>query len=336
MIYTNYNLQPLLTFNTPCIASKVIEIQNEQDLDLITQEVLSDRVVLLSGGSNTVFEKPKFEGTVLLVRNQGVKILKEDDNSVVIEAMAGQRWRDFVIDCCQKGWWGVENLSAIYGNVGAVCVQNIGAYGCEVKDTVLDCTTYNPRTRQWHTYTNSECDFDYRYSIFKYPKELEIIWSVRFLLSKQPKINLTYKALSDEVSRQNINITTPLQVSELVTQIRDSKLPNPQELGNCGSFFKNPVISPKEFSELKTRLGQENIPAFKTDTGIKLSAAWLIEHDGWKGKRVGNVGMHSAQALVMVNYGGASSEEPVNLSNKIIASIKEHFGITLQREVHII
>jgi UDP-N-acetylenolpyruvoylglucosamine reductase len=336
MIYTDYNLQPLLTFNTPCIARKVIEIQSEKDLDLLTDQMLNDRIVILSGGSNILFEKSVFEGTVLLIRNQGVRVIKEDSQSVVIQAQAGQRWRDFVVDCCNKGWWGVENLSAIYGNVGAVCVQNIGAYGCEVKDTVLDCTTYNPRTKHWRTYTNSECDFDYRYSIFKYPKELEIIWSVRFLLSKQPRINLTYKALYDEVARQNINITTPLQVSQLVTHIRDSKLPNPQEFGNCGSFFKNPVISPQEFVKLKTCIGEENIPAFKTDKGIKLSAAWLIERDGWKGKRVGNVGMHSAQALVMVNYGGASSEEPVDLSNKIIASIKSHFGITLQREVHII
>jgi len=334
MIHSNFNIKELNTFGLDCNAKTFIDITNENDLSLINSETLSQNNVILGGGSNIVFVNDYFDGTVIYIKNKGINIVEQDENYVILEAFAGEVWNDFVYFCSKNNWWGLENLSAVPGNVGAVAVQNIGAYGAELKDCFLDCSTYNPITKQWKTYKNEECKFGYRYSIFKYQKHLEIIWKVRFRLSKKQKINTTYSALRDIIERKNITITSPIQVCELVTEIRNSKLPDPKVLGNAGSFFKNPIISKEHFNDLKSIY--PNIPSYPAINGIKLAAGWLIEQCGWKGKRVGNVGMHEKQALVMVNYGNAKGEEIIFLAKEIIASIKEKFNIELEIEVHII
>ncbi|MFA6200403.1 MAG: UDP-N-acetylmuramate dehydrogenase [Bacteroidales bacterium] len=334
MIHSNFNLKALNTFGLDCNAKTLIDINNQDDLSLINHDTLSQKNVILGGGSNVVFVNNSFDGTVICIQNKGIKVVEQDEDYVILESFAGEVWNDFVIFCSKNNWWGLENLSAVPGNVGAVAVQNIGAYGAELKDCFLDCLTYNPITKEWKTYTNEECKFGYRYSIFKYQKELEIIWKVRFKLSKKQKINISYSALKDCIEIESIRITSPLQICELVTKIRNSKLPDPKVLGNAGSFFKNPIINEERFNSLKEVY--PNIPSYPAKNGVKLSAGWLIEECGWKGKRVGNVGMHEKQALVMVNYGNAKGEEIVSLANEIINSIKNKFNIELEIEVHII
>lgn len=334
MIQNNFNLKELNTFGLDCKAKTFINITNKNDLSLINSETLSQKNLILGGGSNIVFSNEYFDGTVIYIKNKGINLVEENEDYVILEAFSGEVWNDFVYFCSKNNWWGLENLSAVPGNVGAVAVQNIGAYGAELKDCFLDCLTYNPITKQWKTYNNEECKFTYRYSIFKYQKDLEIIWKVRFLLSKKQKINITYSALKDSIERKKITIKSPTQICDLVTEIRNSKLPDPKVLGNAGSFFKNPIISKEHFNDLKSIY--PNIPSYPATNGIKMAAGWLIEQCGWKGKRIGNVGMHEKQALVMVNYGNAKGKEIIFLANEIITSIKEKFNIELEIEVHII
>lgn len=336
MTHPNYNIKHLNSFGLNCTVNKLIEINREEDLNLIKSNpvFLSKRNIILGLGSNSVFVNDYFNGTILLIKNKGIKIIEEDKDSIIIEAYSGEDWNDLVNFACDNSWWGIENLAAVPSSVGAAIVQNIGAYGQEIKDSFLCCTTYNPQTDQWKEYNNEECKFDYRYSIFKYQTQLEIIWKIRLKLSKKPKLNITYSAIKEKIESEAIEITNPKQMSQLVTQIRNSKLPNPKELPNAGSFFKNPVISQEHFNYLKEIYPQ--IPSYPSSKGIKIAAGWLIEQAGWKAKRVGNVGMHEKQALVMVNYGNAIGEEIVNLAQEIEESIKNIFNINLEKEVHII
>lgn len=336
MTHTNYNIKHLNTFALDCEVEKLIEINSEKDLFLINSnpDSLNKRNIILGLGSNSIFVNDYFDGTILLVKNKGIEIIEEDSETVVIEAYSGEDWDELVNFTCDKSWWGIENLAAVPSSVGAAIVQNIGAYGQEIKDSFISCTTYNPRTNQWKEYNNEECKFDYRYSIFKYQKDIEIIWKIRLKLSKIPKINTSYSALKEKIQNENLNITSSKEMCELVTQIRNSKLPDPKVLPNAGSFFKNPVISHEQFNTLQARY--PNIASFKSTQGVKIAAGWLIEQAGWKGKKVGNVGMHEKQALVMVNYGGAKGEEILNLANEIEDSIKNKFNINLEKEVHII
>lgn len=334
MIYSNYNLKPITTFGLDATAKTLILISNKNDLSQISSDSLSEKNLILGGGSNTIFVNNYFDGTVIYIQNKGIKIVEEFDDYVILDAFSGEVWNDVVDFCAKNGWWGIENLAAVPGNVGAVAVQNIGAYGAELKDCFVECLTYNPISKEWKTYGNEECDFGYRYSIFKYQKGIEIIWKVRLRLSKVKKINDSYSAIKDKIEKENILISSPLQMCKLVTEIRNSKLPDPKVLGNCGSFFKNPVISEEHFNLLKK--DYPDIPSYSAINGIKIAAGWLIEQSGWKGKRVGNVGMHEKQALVMVNYGNAKGEEIVSLANDIIKSIKKKFNIELEKEVHIV
>lgn len=336
MIHSNYNIKHLNSFGLNCTVNKLIEINNDEDLALIKSnpDFNSKRNIILGLGSNSVFVNDYFDGTVLLIKNKGINIIDEDNDSIIIEACSGENWNDLVDFACENSWWGIENLAAVPSSVGAAIVQNIGAYGQEIKDSFLSCTTYNPNINQWNEYNNEECKFDYRFSIFKYQTQLEIIWKIRLKLSKKPKLNISYSAIKDKIDKENLEITNSKQMSQLVTQIRNSKLPNPKILPNAGSFFKNPVISQEQYNILKETYPQ--IPSYPSSKGVKIAAGWLIEQAGWKGKKVGNVGMHEKQALVMVNYGNAKGEEIINLAKEIENSIKDKFNINLEKEVHII
>ncbi|MFA6806164.1 MAG: UDP-N-acetylmuramate dehydrogenase [Bacteroidales bacterium] len=334
MIYSNYNLKSLNSFGLDTYAKTFIFIDKENDLLDINDTSLSEKNIILGGGSNTVFVNDYFDGTIISIRNKGINIVQEGDDFVILDAFSGEVWNDVVSFCAKKGWWGIENLAAVFGNVGAVAVQNIGAYGAELRDCFMECLTYNPLKKEWKTYVNEDLNFGYRYSIFKNQKELEIIWKVRLRLSKTMKINNSYAAINNKIIEENLNISTPLDMVNLVTKIRNSKLPDPKVLGNCGSFFKNPIVSESHFELLKKKFS--SIPSYEVENGVKLAAGWLIEQCGWKGKRVGNVGMHNKQALIMVNYGNAKGEEILNLAYEIEKSVKNKFNVELEKEVHII
>ena len=334
MIYSDFNLKPLNTFGLETKAKTLISIDNESDLIEINDTSLSERNLILGGGSNTVFVNDYFDGTILLIRNKGINLVHEDEETVILDAFSGEVWNDVVSFCAEKGWWGIENLAAVHGNVGAVAVQNIGAYGAELKECIVECLTYSPLKKEWKTYLNKDLDFGYRYSIFKNQKELEIIWKIRLRLSKKMKINDSYAAIRDKIIEENIIISSPLDMVNLVTKVRNSKLPDPRVLGNCGSFFKNPIVSESHFELLKKEYPK--IPYYAAKDGVKLAAGWLIEQCGYKGKRIGNVGMHEKQALIMVNFGNAKGEEILNLAFEIEKSVKNIFNVELEKEVHII
>lgn len=334
MIYYNYNIKDKNSFGLNCVVETFIEIEKEEDLIELDNLGIDEKIQILGGGSNSVFLKETFNGKVIHIKTKGKLIIEEDKENVIIEVMAGENWGEFVEYSINKNYSGIENLAAIPGDVGASPIQNIGAYGSELKEVFLSCLTYNPIKNSWKTYHHQDLKFDYRYSIFKYQKNAEIIWSVRFKLSKNFKPNLKYYAIENEIKKNNLEIKLPRDISLLVTKIRNEKLPDPRVLGNCGSFFKNPIISIADFQKLKDIY--PDIPNYTSSQGIKIAAGWLIEKGGWKGKRVGNVGMHEKQALVMVNYGGGKGEEIYNLSRIIIESIKDKFNIELEIEAHLI
>jgi UDP-N-acetylmuramate dehydrogenase len=239
------------------------------------------------------------------------------------------------VDCCKKGLSNIENLAAIPGTVGAAPVQNIGAYGQEAKDSIVSCLVFDMTTKTFSWIDNKDCHFDYRYSIFKYQKGNLVIWKVRFLLNKHFSVNTSYKALKEELDKvEDKSMITPSFVAKKVTEIRDNKLPDPRVLGNVGSFFKNPIIPQEQYE--KIRQHYPNIVSFQAKDGVKISAGWLIEQCGYKGKRVGKVGMSERQALVMVNYGEATGKEIISFANAIIDSVKNMFNIQIQIEAHLV
>lgn len=334
MIYSDFNLKPFNTFGLDSTAKTLIFIDKEEDLLEINNTTLSRNNIILGGGSNTVFIRDYFDGTIILIRNKGINIVQEDNEHVILDAFSGEVWNDIVRFSANRGWWGIENLAAVFGNVGAVAVQNIGAYGAELKDCFVECITYNPLNKQWKTYKNKDLDFGYRYSIFKYQEDLEIIWKVRIKLSKNIKVNDSYSGIRNKIAQDNIIISSPMDMVRLVTEIRNSKLPDPKVLGNSGSFFKNPIISKSYFENLEKEY--PSIPRYKAENGVKLAAGWLIEQCGFKGKKFGNVGMHNKQALIMVNHGGAKGEEILELAYEIENTVKEKFNIKLEKEIHIV
>lgn len=253
-----------------------------------------------------------------------------------MKAGAGENWHQFVLHCIQRNWAGVENLSLIPGNVGASPMQNIGAYGVEIDDVFWDLEAYHIQERKMVTFTRSDCEFGYRESVFKKKfKDQFVILNVTFQLRKKPRFNTSYGAIEQELDRMGVKDLSIKAISDAVINIRSSKLPNPKELGNAGSFFKNPTIAAADFERLKSKF--ENIVGHtNADGSVKLAAAWLIEQCGWKGFRKGDAGCNARQALVLVNYGNATGKEIYQLSEEILQSVKEKFGITLEREVNII
>ncbi len=333
----NVSLKPFNTFGLEAGAKYFEEINNEDEvLNLLHQERFGAMPLLILGGGSNVLFTQDFDGLVLLNRLKGIKILNETDSEILLEVASGEVWHDFVLHAVKNGWSGIENLSLIPGTVGAAPMQNIGAYGVEVKNVIEQVRYLVLDTLQIETLNAAACEFGYRESVFKHDLKGKVfILSVQFRLSKGAFIpQISYGAIQETLAEKQITNPSIQEVSEAVIAIRQSKLPDPAVLGNSGSFFKNPEIPEAQFNELKKKF--ETLPSYPTTPGfVKIPAGWLIEHAGWKGKRVGETGSHAKQALVLVNYGNAEGYEVKALAFEIIADIQAKFGIRLSPEVNI-
>lgn len=335
MIKENQDLQPFNTFGISVKADLFSSFDSVETLDRLIKNSNSLPLLILGGGSNVLFTKD-YHGLVLKNEIKGFDIISENNDTVIVRAGAGEIWHEFVLKCIEKGFGGLENLSLIPGSVGASPMQNIGAYGVEIKDVFHSLTAYHLATGEVHTFDKSKCEFGYRESVFKRKlKGQYVIIYVSFELSKNPKINSSYGAIENELKAMGISSPSIKDISNAVIAIRSSKLPDPKKIGNAGSFFKNPVVE-KEVADSILK-DYPNAPVYPADNGKrKLAAGWLIEQAGWKGKTLENYGVHKLQALVLVNYGGATGQEVLELSTSIIADIKSKFGIELEREVYIL
>ncbi|HBB54105.1 TPA: UDP-N-acetylenolpyruvoylglucosamine reductase [Candidatus Nomurabacteria bacterium] len=335
-IHKDYNLSGLNTFGLAAKAKFFAEVNNEEELrKLFVDPLFTENTRLFLGkGSNILFTKD-FDGIVILNKIQGIEVLRENTKTVLVKSMSGVIWHDLVVFTTKRGYWGIENLSLIPGTVGAAPMQNIGAYGAELRNVLESVETFDVKTGEKRIFNKEECEFGYRDSIFKNKlKNRYFISAVVLKLSKFEKKNLTYKILADYLNKNKVEVKNSSDISKAVAEIRCSKLPDPKLIGNAGSFFKNVFVGENKFNELMKIF--PDMPHFEEDNMIKVPAGWLIEQCGWKGKRVGNVGVHERQALVLVNYGEATGREIIELANKIIASVKEKFGLELTPEVNIV
>ena len=325
---------PLLPFNTfgiSAIASFFVVSDNADELaDYV--RALSDPSVsfVLGGGSNILLTSDRYD-LVIRPAMKGINLIEETDDHVLVRAGAGEVWDDFVSWCVEQNYSGVENLSHIPGTVGACPIQNIGAYGAEAKETIETVEAIEQNTGKTVTFSNRQCGFGYRDSIFKKNRGKYIITAVRFKLSKRFEPNIKYAGLETELSQ--IAPVTPKSVRQAVISVRNRKLPDPAKLGNCGSFFKNPTVDAEKLKEISNLYPKA--PLYPVSQGIwKISAAWMIQQCGWKDVREGNVGTYMQQPLVMVNYGGATGKEILGFARKIIDSVFNRFGIALEPEVY--
>jgi UDP-N-acetylmuramate dehydrogenase len=333
-IQKNISLKQYNTFGIDVNASRFVSVESIADLRKIL--VNETDVFILSGGSNLLLTSD-INKLTLHVALKGIAVLKETEKNAYIEVKAGENWHEFVLWCIENDFGGLENLSLIPGNVGTSPMQNIGAYGVEIKDTFEQLEAVEIATGKLHIFNNYECNFGYRNSVFK--NELKgkfIITSVIFKLTKvNHELNYSYGAIQSELEKRNISEPTINDISDVVIDIRNSKLPNPKEIGNSGSFFKNPVITVDAFRKLQEK--HPNIPSYTvSETEIKVPAGWLIEQCGFKGKRFGDAGVHTKQALVLVNYDNATGTEIHNLAQEILKTVKKTFDISLDIEVNVI
>ena len=335
-IQENISLQRLNTFGIARNARFFTIVERIESL----VEALSwandhnEKVLILGGGSNILLTADFF-GLVIKMEIQGIELIAEDDADFWVKVGAGVIWHDLVSYAIDQNWAGLENLSLIPGTVGASPMQNIGAYGVEIQDVFESLDALEKATLQIRTFSKQECEFGYRESVFKHElKDQYVICSVIFKLKKVPDLNIEYGAIRDVLREKGIVQPGIREISEAVIAIRTSKLPDPKVIGNAGSFFKNPTISTNQFNELKAVFPE--IPGYVLDEGVKVPAGWLIEQAGWKGKRFGEVGVHSKQALVLVNYGNGQGEEIISLAQQIQQSVMEKFDIQLQPEVNFI
>jgi UDP-N-acetylmuramate dehydrogenase len=336
MIQENISLKPFNTFGIEASTRYFGRFSSVEELNQILTSNKDKELLILGGGSNILLTK-NFDGLTLINEIKGFEVTKNDGADVIVKSGAGEVWHEFVLKCIENNFSGVENLSLIPGSVGASPMQNIGAYGVEIKDVFESVEAYHIPTGEIHTFSKEECEFGYRESVFKRKfKGQYVIISVSFKLSlSAPKVNTSYGAIESELKEMNISNPTIKDVSQAVINIRSSKLPNPKEIGNAGSFFKNPVISKELFDKLIVEF--PTIPNYPAENeGKKIAAGWLIEQCGWKGKTLDHYGVHKLQALVLVNYKGATGTEIYNLSSSIIKDVEDKFGITLEREVNIL
>jgi UDP-N-acetylmuramate dehydrogenase len=333
----NFSLKSYNTFGIDVSARYLIGVSSELEaLAVLKDKKFSSMpLMILGGGSNVLFTK-NFDGIVIKNNLAGIEIIKEDDTHVYVKAASGEMWHPFVLWCIEKNFSGIENLSLIPGSIGAGPMQNIGAYGVELKDTFYSLEAIHIKEGAIRTFSSAECKFSYRNSIFK--NELRnryFISRVTLRLNKVPNFNTSYGAVEQELKRMGVTQLTIKAVSDAVSNIRKSKLPDPSVIGNAGSFFKNPEIPKGQYENLKAQ--HEKLVAYPSANGMmKLAAGWLIEQCGWKGKRIGNTGAHKDQALVLVNYGNAGGNEIYSLALKIQQSVKEKFGVIIEPEVNII
>lgn len=333
----NQSLKNYNTFGINAQATAFVTITSVNQLkNVITANNNKLPLFILSGGSNMLLTK-NIDALVLHIDTKGVEIINEDDHFVWIEAQAGEVWHEFVLQTIDKNLGGLENLSLIPGKVGSSPIQNIGAYGVEIKDTMHSLTALNLETLETETFLNADCEFGYRESVFKSKlKDKYIITSVTFKLKKAPhELHTTYGAIQQELDLKGISTPTIKDVSNAVIAIRQSKLPDPKEIGNSGSFFKNPVISVDLYNELIKK--NANIPHYPVNNlQVKVPAGWLIEQAGLKGYRNGDAGVHTKQALVLVNYGNATGQELINLAKYVQETVFNKFGIEITPEVNIL
>ena len=335
-ILKNHSLKTFNTFGIDANAREFTIVENITELiDLVKQTPKND-FFILGGGSNILLTKD-IDKLVIQLNLKGISIIEESDDFFIVEAMAGEVWHEFVQFTLKNNFGGLENLSLIPGNVGTSPMQNIGAYGIEIKDSFYSCKALNLETFEIETFYNDACKFGYRESVFK--NELKgkyIILSVQFKLTKENhKLHIDYGAIKQELEKMQITNPTIQDVSKAVIQIRESKLPNPKEIGNSGSFFKNPVITKTQFEALLET--NPNVPHYAvSENEIKIPAGWLIEQAGFKGERFGDAGVHKNQALVLVNYGNATGSEILAVAHQIQTKVNELFKINIIPEVNII
>ena len=337
-ILENVDLQSLNTFGLKVSTSRFVTITSVEDAKALFQSPLfkKNKHLILGGGSNMLFTKD-FDGLVVKVELRGIEILNENEDAVTLKVGAGENWHQFVLHCVERNWGGVENLSLIPGTVGAAPIQNIGAYGVEIKNIITSVEAMEIDTGKVKTFSNSECNFGYRDSIFKQSeKDKYLISSITLILTKKNhQFNTSYGAIEEILKQQGISHPTVKSISDAVIQIRRSKLPDPQVVGNAGSFFKNPTIDNKLYESIKK--DHPSFPSYPSADGlVKIPAAWLIEQCGWKGKTFDHIGVHKNQALVLVNYGGGEGNKIWQLALDIKASVQQKFNITLQPEVNVI
>lgn len=335
-IQHNFSLKKYNTFGIEAKAREFVAVHSVDELKEVLVENTSKKKFILGGGSNMLLTQD-IDALVIHVDIKGIRIAKETEDFVWIEANAGENWHEFVVWNIDHNFGGLENMSLIPGNVGTTPVQNIGAYGVEIKDSFVSCEAVNIETQESKTFDKEECNFGYRESIFKHEvKNKYIITSVTFKLTKQNhKINTSYGDILKELEKNNISTPTIKDVSNAVIAIRQSKLPDPKELGNSGSFFKNPIISRDHFEKVKALF--PDVKHYDVSSAeVKVPAGWLIEQAGFKGIRVGDAGVHKNQALVLVNYGNATGQEILSLSKEIQKTILDKYTIAIEAEVNVI
>lgn len=336
-IIENYPLLKLNTFGVDVKAKYFTSINTINELIEVTNtNVFKDlELLILGGGSNILFTKD-FDGLVILNNIKGKEIIDQNQQSIFLKVGAGENWHELVMYCVDNGWGGIENLSLIPGNTGTAPMQNIGAYGVEIKETFVELEALEISSGKIVKFNNSDCEFGYRESVFKNKmKNQYIILNITLELKKNPVLNINYGDVKAILESQNIKNPAIKEVSNAIISIRQSKLPDPKKIGNSGSFFKNPIVSLNQLELIKKKY--PNVVNYEiNENEFKIAAGWLIERAGWKGKKFNNYGVHEKQALVLVNYGLANGMEIFELSEKIILDIKDKFGITLEREVNII
>jgi UDP-N-acetylmuramate dehydrogenase len=335
-ILKDYDLTILNTFGVPARAKFFVEVKSEAELQelLGKEEFKNNERLFLGGGSNVLFTKD-WDGIVILNKLKGIEILEDNQDDVIIKSMSGEIWHDLVLFAVERKLWGIENLSFVPGTVGAAPMQNIGAYGGELKNVLENVEAIDIASGIKKVFSRDECELGYRDSIFKNViKGKYFITAVTLRLSKIEKKNISYKVLREHLEQNKIVVKEPKDVSDAVTYIRKTKLPDPKVLGNAGSFFKNVFVDNAKLKELQVKY--PDMPYFTEGEAIKIPSGWLVEECGWKGKKVGNAGVHERQALVLVNHGGASGQEIKALSDEIIDAVFKKFGLKLVPEVNLI
>jgi len=334
-IQENISLKPFNTFGIAVKARYFANFSTTEELSALMTHGSRPPTLILGGGSNILLTK-NVDGLVLKNEIKGITELHEDAEHVYVKAGAGENWHAFVLYCLRRNWAGVENLSLIPGNVGAAPMQNIGAYGVELAEVFWNMEAYHIKDRKTVTFTLNDCAFGYRESVFKNKyKDQFIILNVTFRLRKKPIFHTSYGAIQQELERMGVKEISIHAISQAVINIRSSKLPDPKQVGNAGSFFKNPEVTKAKHDSLKEKFPE--LVAYSLVNGnYKLAAGWLIEQCGWKGFREGDAGVHPKQALVLVNYGDANGQLIYNLSEKIRQSVDQKFAVQLEREVNII
>lgn len=331
-----HSLKSYNTFGIDAKATEFTSVSSFSELQSALDKYQNQELFILGGGSNMLLTQD-IEKPVIHINLKGIEVVSQDENHVWVEAKAGENWHEFVLWTLKNNFGGVENLSLIPGNIGSAPIQNIGAYGVELKDVFDSCKAINIKTQEIKTFSNSACNFGYRESIFKgTEKGKYIILSVTLKLTKNKhKISTSYGVIENELQKNGITNPTIQDISKAVIAIRESKLPNPKEIGNSGSFFKNPVVDRATFTKVQEKYPE--MPFYEVSKNeIKIPAGWLIEQAGFKGKRFGDAGVHEKQALVLVNYGNATGKEIYDLAKTIQQTIFDKFGIEIEMEVNIV